>query len=298
MMTKRKKLKSPYPSSLLIPAAILYIVLFFLPTIVSLFFSLTRWTLQEWQYIGFENFRLYFREEYLRIGFQNTIIYAVVTSGMKVILAIYLASFLTSKLRTTGFMRSALFFPTLVSTIGIGIMFVELLNPFGGIINRGITIVAGWFGYVTEGPGWLIDPNLLPLLSIAAVDIWKGVGIATLLYIAGIAAIPRELYDAAAVDGASARRQFYSITIPLARPAMFSIIILSFVGGLRSFDLIWAMTGGGPGFISDVLASINYKQYTSGYYGLATAGNVILFVLVSILVFPLYRYLSRREVAM
>jgi raffinose/stachyose/melibiose transport system permease protein len=79
---------------------------------------------------------------------------------------------------------------------------------------------------------------------------------------------------------------------------MFSIIILSFVGGLRSFDLIWAMTGGGPGFLTDVLASINYKQYTSGYYGLATAGNVILFVLVSILVFPLYRFLSKREVAL
>jgi raffinose/stachyose/melibiose transport system permease protein len=177
-------------------------------------------------------------------------------------------------------------------------MFTELLNPFGGIINRGISAVAGAFGFVTEGPGWLIDPNLLPILSIAAVDIWKGVGIATLLYIAGIAAIPNELYEAAAVDGASARRQFYSITIPLARPAMFSIIILSFVGGLRSFDLIWAMTGGGPGFLTDVLASINYKQYTSGYYGLATAGNVILFVLVSILVFPLYRFLSKREVAL
>jgi raffinose/stachyose/melibiose transport system permease protein len=298
MMQTKKKLKSPYPSSLLIPAAVLYLVLFFLPTVVSLFFSLTRWTLQEWQFIGLENFKLYFSEEYLRIGFQNTIIYAVVTSGMKVIISIYLASFLTSKLRTTGFMRSAIFFPTLVSTIGVGIMFTELLNPFGGIINRGISAVAGAFGFVTEGPGWLIDPNLLPILSIAAVDIWKGVGIATLLYIAGIAAIPKELYEAAAVDGASVRRQFYSITIPLARPAMFSIIILSFVGGLRSFDLIWAMTGGGPGFISDVLASINYKQYTSGYYGLATAGNVILFVLVSILVFPLYRYLSKREVAM
>jgi raffinose/stachyose/melibiose transport system permease protein len=277
-----------------LPAAILYIVLFFLPTVVSLFFSLTRWTLQEWQFIGLENFKLYFSEEYLRIGFQNTIIYAIVTSGMKVIIAIYLASFLTSKLRTTGFMRSALFFPTLVSTIGVGIMFTELLNPFEGIINRGIAKAAGLFGMVTEGPGWLIDPNLLPLFSIAAVDIWKGVGIATLLYIAGIAAIPNELYEAAAVDGASARRQFYSITIPLARPAMFSIIILSFVGGLRSFDLIC----GGPGFLTDVLASINYKQYTSGYYGLATAGNVILFVLVSILVFPLYRFLSKREVAL
>ena len=273
-------------------------VLFFIPTVLSLFFSLTRWTLQDWEFIGFENFTLYFSEENLRIGFRNTIIYAVLTSGLKVIFALYLASFLSSKLRATGFMRSVLFFPTLVSTIGVGITFSVLMNPYEGVINAVLKWVAGLFGKTTDGPGWLIDPNLLPIVSIALVDVWKGVGIATLIYIAGMAAIPRDYYEASSIDGASTRQQFYQVTIPLVRPAMFSVIILSFVGGLRSFDLIWAMTGGGPGFISDVLASINYKQYTSGYYGLSTAGNVILFVLVSILVFPLSRYLNKKEVVM
>lgn len=297
-MMKKKRIKSPYASSLFWPAGIIYMVLFFIPTVLSLFFSLTRWTLQEWEFIGLENFKLYFSEENLRIGFRNTIIYAVLTSGLKVIFALYLASFLSSKLRTTGFIRSVLFFPTLVSTIGVGITFSMLMNPYEGVINAVIKSIAGFFGKTTDGPGWLIDPNLLPIISIALVDVWKGVGIATLIYIAGMAAIPRDYYEASSIDGASTRQQFYKVTIPLVRPAMFSVIILSFVGGLRSFDLIWAMTGGGPGFISDVLASINYKQYTSGYYGLSTAGNVILFVLVSVLVFPLSRYLNKKEVTM
>ena len=84
--------------------------------------------------------------------------------------------------------------------------------------------------------------------------------------------------------------------MPLARPATFTVILLSLIGGLRSFDLIWTMTGGGPGFSSDVIASVIYKQYQAGFYGLATAGNVVLFILVTAIVYPLSRYINRQEV--
>ena len=77
---------------------------------------------------------------------------------------------------------------------------------------------------------------------------------------------------------------------------MNSVIILSFIGGLRSFDLIWAMTGGGPGFATDVMASIVYKQYAAGFYGLSTAGNVIMFIMIALLAFPLQKFLLSREV--
>ena len=84
--------------------------------------------------------------------------------------------------------------------------------------------------------------------------------------------------------------------LPLARPATVTVIILSLIGGLRSFDLIWAMTRGGPGFTSDVIASVIYKQYQAGFYGLSTAGNVILFVVVTAIVLPLSWFLNRKEV--
>jgi raffinose/stachyose/melibiose transport system permease protein len=84
--------------------------------------------------------------------------------------------------------------------------------------------------------------------------------------------------------------------IPLTRNATFTVIILSFIGGLRSFDLIWTMTRGGPGFASDVIASTIYKEYQAGFYGLSTAGNVVLFIIVMLLVYPMMRFFSKREI--
>ena len=127
-------------------------------------------------------------------------------------------------------------------------------------------------------------------------DVWKGVGVATVIFIAGMQSIDRTFYEAASIDGASAWQRLKSITIPLSRPAMNSVIILSFIGGLRTFDLIWAMTGGGPGYATEVMASTVYKQYAAGYYGLSTAGNVIMFVLIALLAFPLQKFLLSKEV--
>ena len=91
-------------------------------------------------------------------------------------------------------------------------------------------------------------------------------------------------------------QMFWRVTVPLVRPATVTVIILSLIGGLRSFDLIWAMTRGGPGFSSDVIASVIYKQYQAGFYGLSTAGNVILFLLIAVIIVPLTAWFNRREV--
>jgi raffinose/stachyose/melibiose transport system permease protein len=164
-----------------------------------------------------------------------------------------------------------------------------LMDPFGGPINETLATIG------IPGPGWLTDPSLA-LLSVALVDVWKGVGLATVIYIAGIVSIPQEYFEAARVDGAGPVQQFRQVLLPLARPATVTVIILSLIGGLRSFDLIWAMTRGGPGFTSDVIASVIYKQYQAGFYGLSTAGNVLLFILVTAIVLPLSRFLNRKEV--
>jgi len=256
---------------------------------MSFFFAFTRWNLTTWDWIGFENFRMFFSTRAFNIGFQNTIIYAVLTSGSKVVLGLLLGMFLCIPLKSRGFLRSMVFFPTLISTVAIGAAFANLMHPSQGLINAALNIV----GLV--GPDWLGDFNLA-LYSIVLVDIWAGLGIATVIYVAGIMAIPEEYYEALAIDGGGRWAKFRYIILPLTRPAMNTVIILSFIGGLRSFELIWTMTGGGPGFTSDVLASIIYKQYASGFYGLATAGNVLLFLGVAILVMPLYFFLRKGEV--
>lgn len=282
---------SSYPSWFYLPAAIIYGVLFLYPTIASLFFSLTRWTLFDATFIGLDNFYQFFKEPFLIKGLVNTLIYAVVTSGAKVVLGMLLGVLLTSQIIGRGYLRSVIFFPVLVSTVGVGITFTVMMHPTQGVINETIAL----FGL--KGPGWLTDPNLA-LLSVALVDVWKGVGLATVIYMAGIVSIPRDYYEASTIDGATPYQNFWNITLPLARPATVTVIILSLIGGLRSFDLIWSMTRGGPGFTSDVIASVIYKQYQAGFYGLSTAGNVVLFVLVAIIIVPLAWYLNRKEVSL
>jgi raffinose/stachyose/melibiose transport system permease protein len=277
-----------YPYWFLLPAAVVYLVLFIVPTVVSFFFSLTRWRLIDWEFIGLDNFVLFFREAALVTGLVNTLIYGALTSAAKVVLGLLLAVLLTSNIVGRDFLRSVVFFPVLVSTVGVGLTFEVLMDPFDGVINTALAAVG------LPGPGWLTDPSSA-LLSVALVDVWKGVGLATVIYIAGIVSIPREYFEAARVDGAGAWQNFRYIILPLARPATTTVIILSLIGGLRSFDLIWTMTGGGPGFTSDVIASVIYKQYQAGFYGLSTAGNVVLFVVVTAIVVPLFRYLNRKE---
>lgn len=286
---RRTPVGAAYPSWFYVPAAIIYLVLFVFPTVASLFFSLTRWTLFDAQFIGLANFEQFLREPFLVKGLLNTLIYGVMTSGLKVVLGMMLALLLTSDIFGRDYLRSVVFFPVLVSTVGVGITFTALMHPQQGAINDAIAL----FGI--KGPGWLTDPRLA-LISVALVDVWKGVGLATVIYIAGLASIPRDYFEAAKIDGATAWQTFWGVTLPLMRPATVTVIILSLIGGLRSFDLIWAMTKGGPGFTSDVIASVIYKQYQAGFYGLSTAGNVVLFAIVAVIVVPLSMFLNRREI--
>ena len=133
------------------------------------------------------------------------------TSGLKVVLGMALALLLTSKIIARGYLRSVIFFPVLVSAIGVGLTFTVLLNPEKGLINNALGAVG------INGPGWLTNPSLA-IFSVALVDVWKGVGLATVIFIAGLVSIPSEYYEAAAVDGASRWDVFRHIMLPLARP--------------------------------------------------------------------------------
>ena len=287
MTRAMKKLYSPW---FLVPVGAIFFVLFLMPTLMSFFFSMTTWTLTDWKFTGFDNLRMFFREISLRISFKNTLIYSVLTCGFKVVLGLIFGAILSSHmLKTRHFLRSVLFFPNLISTLAVGLTFKSLMHPTRGLINamlRGIGIA---------GPDWLGNHNIA-LYSIIGIDVWKGVGIATVIYISGILSIPEQYYEALSIDGGSTWDKFIHITVPLCRPARNSVIILAFIGGMRTFDLVWVTTKGGPGFYTDLLASVIYKQYCAGYYGLATLGNVLMLLLICALAYPLYFYITRKEV--
>lgn len=291
MAKKSQLLKSQlktYPLWFLIPLGVIFITLYIAPTFTAFYYAMQRWTLFDVQFIGFDNYILFLQDPFLQGGLIHTFIYAFLTSGLKVVIGMFLGVLLMSRIRFRGLIRNIIFFPVLVSTIGIGITFNQLLKPDIGVLDEAL----GFFGIPVEGLLGNIDTALY---AIIAVDVWKGVGIATVIYIAGMSSIPEEYYEAARVDGVTTWQNFRHIVFPLLRPATNTVIILSLIGGLRSFDLIWSMTGGGPGFASDVIASLIFKQYQSGFYGLSTAGNVLMFFLILIIVFPLQRYLNKKE---
>ena len=285
--TRAKAVLLTYPNWFYFPAALVFGIFFAVPTLLAFYFSLTRWSLFDAKFIGLDNFVEFLSDPQLLSGLRNTMIYAVLTSGLKVIIALPLAMLLTSRIRLKGLFRGMIFFPVLVSTVAVGITFATLMQPSIGLINTAL----GALGLPT--PDWLGNPRLA-LYSVVLVDVWKGIGLAMVIFIAGILSIPVEFFEAARLEGGT-WVAFRHVILPLSRNATFTVILLSFIGGLRTFDLIWTMTHGGPGFASDVLTSVIYKEYQAGFYGLSTAGNVVLFILVTLIVYPLMRFFNRLE---
>ncbi len=170
-------------------------------------------------------------------------------------------------------LRSIIFFPVLVSTVAVGITFAVLMHPSTGLINQALEVGG------IDGPAWLTDPDARACCRSrsstsgrASASRWSSSSPAS-------CRSPRSTIDAVELEG-GAWVQFRHVILPLTRNATFTVILLSFIGGLRTFDLIWTMTRGGPGFTTDVITSTIYKQYQAGFYGLSTAGNVILFFVV------------------
>ncbi len=281
--------KKIYPLWFLAPAMVVFTVFFLIPIAASFVFSLMNWTFTGMSWAGLNNYLTFFKDYSMTIGIKNTLLYAFGTMFAKCILGFLLAVFLTGNIKSKHFLRSIAFFPNIVSTIAVGFTFKALMHPSKGLINHALGAIG------IEGPDWLGNISIA-LGSVITTDVWKGVGVATVIYIAGITSIDKSYYEAASIDGATSFQQLVKITVPLCRPSMNSVIILALTGGMRCFDLIWAMTGGGPGFATDVLASVVYKKYAAGYYGLSTAGNVIMFVLIAIIAFPLQKFLQSKEV--
>ena len=246
--------KKIYSLWFLVPAVAIFVIFFIIPMVTSLFFSLTVWDLKSFTFCGFDNYKTFFSERSLSISVRNTLIYAFLTSGLKVIIAFFIALFLTSKIKTKDFLRSLVFFPNLVSAVAIGIIFKALMHPSKGLFNTLLAAIG------ISGPNWLGDTSLA-LFSVIAVDVWKGVSISTVIFIAGITSIDSSYYEAASIDGATGVQKFFKITIPLLRRSIGTTYILSLSGTINlSFTLSNVMTGGGPNGASSVLLQYMYTQ--------------------------------------
>lgn len=282
--------KKTYPVWLAAPGLLVYIIVFIIPTFASFYFSMTIWNLKEANFVGLNNFITFFTMSNTRTALINTAIFALSTCSVKIIVGLLLARYICSGIRSSNYLKIVIFFPYLLGNVVVALAFRALLEP-AGTVNQFLTAVG------LDAVRWLTDKHFA-LLSCIVADIWKGIGTVTIILIAGICAIPKSYFEAAAIDGATPWATFRKITLPLLLPSINTVLTLCLIGGLRSYDLIQALTGGGPGYSSEVLGTAIYKLFARGSYGLATAGNVILFLAVAVIVFPLNSFIAKREAEM
>ena len=282
--------RKTYPIWLAAPGLITYIIIFIIPTFASFYYSMSIWKLKEARFVGLENFITFFSMTNTRTALINTAIFALVTCSVKIILGLLLAQYICNGIKSGNYLKIVIFFPYLLGNVVVALAFRAILEP-AGTVNQFLQLIG------LDAVRWLTDKRFA-LMTCIVVDIWKGIGTVTIILIAGICAIPKSYYEAAAIDGASPWRAFRKITLPLLIPSFNTVLTLCLIGGLRSYDLVQALTGGGPGYSSEVLGTVIYKLFARGSYGLATAGNVILFIIVAFVVFPINSYVAKREVDM
>jgi raffinose/stachyose/melibiose transport system permease protein len=275
----------------LIPIAIVFVLLFAIPLARSLYYSLTDFNgfSQDVKFVGMQNYARVFTDSAMAAGLSFTLIYAIGTTLVITALAIPLAVLLNRKFFGRNFVRSAFFFPAIPSIAILGLVWTFILSPIGsGVINSLLKSIFG-IGSIP----WLSDGTLAQV-SVIAVGVWVHTGYHAILYLAYIQSIPGDYYEAASLDGASNRQQFFGITLPLLIPAMSVSQLLLLTGGLKVFDLPYTLTAGGPGYSTTTLTqTLIQRGISQGEFGQASALAVI-FLLVVVVVIAAQLVLTRR----
>jgi len=284
-----------YPRSMVLPAFILYSLLFIVPTIFGIYYAFTNWNVYSAniRFIGLDNFRIIFFDQpfkYVR-PITNTISFAIVTAFFKVVIGLSLALMLNGKMFGKNALRSVFFVPQAVSTIVIGILFTTILSP-SGLFNNFL----GAIGLETLQRSWLITlATAMP--SVMAVEVWRFFGLNMVIFLAGLQAIDATYYEAARIDGANAFQLFKNVTIPFIMPAVTINLVLNMVHGFRAFDIVYGLTNGGPGNATEVIATMVFREYRVGNYGFSTAMNLILLIMTTVVAVLVSWASTKREVA-
>ncbi|NUU21755.1 MAG: sugar ABC transporter permease [Streptomycetaceae bacterium] len=273
------------------PALALVVAFFITPFVLNIRFAFTDWSgyANAIAFNGLENFRGLIDQGILWQSIKVTVIYAVVAMLVQNAFSLCMALLLLRSDRVNGFFRSFFFLPVLIAPVAAGYIWSAILAP-NGPLNKFIGLFDAGFSYA-----WLGHPTSA-LLSLACVDAWKWSGLITLVYIAGLHAVPESLIEAATVDGANAWQRFWRIRFPLLAPAFTFTVVVSMLGAINAFDLIASTTRGGPGTATNVLNIAMFNQYGSGFFGTASSLNLVVTVLVIAIGLPLITYLRRREI--
>ena len=262
-----------YPRYFALGALLIYSVLFVLPGLIGVGYSFTDWSAysDELHFVGFENFKPVFSadEDYMKI-ITNTLSFTFFTTVIKNVLELILAILLTKSIKLLNMHRCIVFMPSVLSTLIIGMIFKSILDPKSGFLNTFFRSI----GLDALAMKWLVTSELA-FGSVMAVDIWRGVGYIMTIMIAGILSISSDYYEAASIDGANGWQGFWYITFPLLLPTLATTTVLNVIYGLKVFDMVYALTNGGPGkATTEVLYTAVFKKFGTGQYAVGTAADL------------------------
>lgn len=284
--------KKFYPYTFTYPALLIYAVFFIIPTLCGFYFSFTNWNieLEKINFVGLENFGYLFQNEYFQLALRNTVIFALVTSVLKVGFGFLLALATNRNFISKNYLRTVFYMPGVLSIIVVGIMFSSIFR-MEGMLNNFIHLL----GAKNWTIDWLGNPKTA-LGCVMSLEIWKWSGLCMAIFLAGLQTIPKELYESAAIDGASAWRRLRHITVPMIMPAFTINIVINLIGGFKVFEPVFVLTSGGPGHMTQVLNTMVFQAFSEGTYGRGTAMGMILFLLTAVISISVVKVLRKKEV--
>ncbi|WP_285243169.1 sugar ABC transporter permease [Pseudarthrobacter sp. fls2-241-R2A-127] len=262
-----------------------------IPVLAAFALSFMEWTsFSAPKWVGLANFQRMLASDSFWVALRNTVVYAIGHVPLTMALALLLAMLLNRKLKGIGFFRVAIFFPYITSLVAVAVVWNMLFSPDNGPINQFLHTIG-----IANAPGWTSSSDwALPAVIITSV--WRDMGYYMVLYLAGLQAIPAELYEAAEVDGASAWQRFWNVTIPSLRPTTFFVVVMLTVSSFKVFDLIVVMTNGGPGRATTVLSQLIYQEgIGEGKFGYSSAISLVLFLIVLTVTVLQFKIQQRRE---
>ncbi len=245
------------------------------PMVTSAVLSLYRWDLlRPARYVGLDNYQSLFADPAVAAAAVHTLLFIAGYLPLVYVGGLAVALGLNQRMRALGLFRTIYFLPVVTSWVVVAFIWKWLLNPQDGIVNYLLARVG------IPGPGWWADPAwALPAVILASA--WKDLGFVAVILLSGLQAIPQELYDASAVDGAASWSRFRHITLPLLSPATFFVVVISLINSFQVFDQIWVMTAGGPaGATSVVVDQIVKNAFAYGRVGYASALSWVLFAAI------------------
>lgn len=300
-MKNKKRLKDKayynkiYPIWFAGAAILLYTLLYVVPALYGFALSFTNWTrvtgTSDLTFVGIKNYLTVFdtSNNYFKyIG--NTLEFSLVTTIAKTILALIAALVINKGLHFKNFHRMALFFPSIISVVVTGLVFRSILRPKTGLLNQILIL------FSFDGSTDFLNTVDTAFNSVMAVDIWRGMGYIMVIFLAGLQSISTTYYEAADIDGAGYFSKLFYITLPLLKQTILVNVMLNLIYGLRVFDMVYVLTKGGPGDLTDVLYTSVFSEFGKGNYAVGSALSSVMLMFMLIVGAFFVRYITKQEV--